>query len=334
MNGFPLFPAQASTIAPEVDHLYYFLIAVSVFFSVLIAGLIVYFSVKYRRRSDSDVPPLVKSPMSLEVVWTVIPLMLTMVMFAWGAKIFFKDFRPPKDALEVFGVGKQWMWKFQHQEGRSEINELHVPTGRAVKVTLGSEDVIHSFFVPAFRVKMDVVPGRYTHAWFQATKPGKYHLFCTQYCGTNHSRMVGWVYVMEPHDYERWLEGQSGPGTASGGPSATGAAATGSGDTPAAKGAALFNSLGCVTCHQPHANGTAPQLAGAYGKPVKLEDGRTVTVDDNYVRESILDPKAKVVAGFVPVMPSFRGRVSEDDLMNLLAYIKSLSKNKISGSNR
>jgi cytochrome c oxidase subunit 2 len=312
MNQVPLFPEQASTIAPAVDNLYFFILGVCVFFAILVFVLVTVFAIKYRRRSESEVPALIEGNNKLELFWTLVPLMIAMVMFFWGAKVFFHGFRPPKNAIDIFCVGKQWMWKFQHEGGRSEINELHIPVGRPVKVTLGSEDVVHSFFVPAFRVKMDVVPGRYTYVWFEATKPGKYHLFCTQYCGTNHSQMIGWVYVQTPLEYEQWL-GQS-----------SSAGSSGQGGTSSSKGAELFNSLGCITCHKPGSKTTAPLLEGLYGHKVALQNGQSVTADDAYIRESILNPTAKVVSGYQPVMPSFRGRVSEEDLMSLLAYIKSL----------
>ena len=211
MGNFQLFPEQASTLAPEVDHLLYFLLAVSVFFTVLIFGAILYFAIRYRRRSNHELPPPVRTGYTLEILWTVIPFGLTMVMFTWGASVFFTASRPPNDALQIYVVGKQWMWKLQHMEGQREINELHVPVGRPVRITMTSEDVIHSFFVPAFRTKQDVVPGRYSTTWFTATKAGKYHLFCAEYCGTNHSGMIGWVYVMEPQDYQTWLSGGSRP---------------------------------------------------------------------------------------------------------------------------
>src|SRR6185369_13291494 len=212
MNSLPLFPEQASTIAPDVDHLLYFLLAVTVFFTLLIFGAIFYFAIRYRRRSEQELPHDIHGGLALEIVWSVIPFGLTMVMFTWGASIFFRESRPPDGALQIYVVGKQWMWKVQHAEGQREINELHVPLGRSVKLTLTSEDVIHSFFVPAFRTKQDAVPGRYSTTWFKPTKAGKYHLFCAEYCGTNHSRMIGWVYVMEPQEYQTWLSGGAAEG--------------------------------------------------------------------------------------------------------------------------
>src|SRR5438105_896218 len=206
-------PPQASNFAPEVDHLYYFMLAVTAFFSVGIFCAIFYFAIKYRRRAPSEIPHHVHTGYALEVVWSVIPFGITMVMFTWGASLFFNMSRPPNDAIQLYAVGKQWMWKIEHMEGRREINELHVPVGRAVRVTLASEDVLHSFFIPAFRTKQDVVPGRYTTTWFTPTKPGKYHLFCAEYCGTKHSGMIGWVYVMEPQAYQTLLSGAAPEGS-------------------------------------------------------------------------------------------------------------------------
>jgi cytochrome c oxidase subunit 2 len=304
----PLFPERASTMAASVDALYTFLIVVSVFFSLLIALSIIFFAIRYRRRSETERPALVSGGMTLEIVWTVIPFLLTMVMFGWGASVFFELNRPPDDAMNIYVVGKQWMWKVQHLGGQREINELHIPIGRSVKLTMTSQDVIHDFFVPAFRTKADVLPGRYTNLWFKPTKPGKYHLFCAEYCGTEHSGMIGWVYVMEPAAYELWLSGGAGEGTL------------------ASNGEKLFQSLACANCHRPDLTGRGPNLVGVFGRPVQLAGGGTVIADENYVRESILNPAAKVVAGYQPVMPTFQGLVTEDELLQLIEYIKSLSK--------
>jgi cytochrome c oxidase subunit 2 len=305
-SNLPLFPEEASTIAQRVDALYYFLLAVSGFFAVLIALLLVYFSFKYRRRSENERPAAIHGSLGLELTWTLIPFFLAMVMFFWGASVYVSLARPPDNALQVFVVGKQWMWKIQHLEGRREINELHVPVGRSVKLTMTSEDVIHSFFVPAFRVKADVIPGRYTTLWFEATKTGTYHLFCAEYCGTEHSGMIGHVVVMEPSEYQTWL---------SGGPPAAALATAGQ---------ALFEQLGCITCHRGEPGARGPNLVGLVGKAVQLQTGQTVVADETYLRESILNPQAKVVAGFQPIMPTFKGLVSEEGLIQLIAYIKSL----------
>ena len=306
MGRFPLFPEQASNFAPEVDHLLYYLLAVSAFFTVAIFAAIFYFSIRYRRRSHDELPGPVHSGMALEIAWSVIPFGLTMVMFAWGANVYFQESRPPDDALNVYVVGKQWMWKLQHMEGQREINELHIPVGRSVKLTMTSEDVIHSFFVPAFRTKADVLPGRYTTTWFRPTKAGKYHLFCAEYCGTKHSGMIGWIYVMEPQDYELWLSG---------------GAATGS---LASNGEKLFQDLACSNCHKADATGRGPSLVGLFGSTVQLAGGGTVKADEAYIRESILNPTARVASGFQPVMPTFQGLVTEEGVLQLVEYIKSL----------
>jgi len=306
MGSLRLFPEQASTIAPEVDHLLYFLLAVAVFFSLAIFCSIFYFAIRYRRRSETELPRVVHGGMALEILWSVIPFGLTMVMFTWGASIYFSESRPPDNAIDVYVVAKQWMWKLEHLEGQREINELHIPLGRAVRLTMTSEDVIHSFFVPAFRTKQDVVPGRYTTTWFTPTKAGKYHLFCAEYCGTNHSRMGGWVYVMEPRDYEAWLSG----GT--------------SGGSLAENGQKLFDELACGNCHKPDGSGRCPSLTGLFGKTVQLAGGATVKADEGYIRESILQPQAKIVAGYGPIMPTFQGLVTEEGVMQLIEYIKSL----------
>jgi cytochrome c oxidase subunit 2 len=304
--GFPLFPEQASTMAARVDALFYFLVAVTVFFAALIFFMIVVFAVKYRRRSEDERPRPIEGNFWLEILWSAIPLGLTMVMFVWGAIIYFDIYNPPNDALEISIVGRQWMWKAQHAEGQREINELHVPVGQAVKLTMTSEDVIHDVFLPAFRIKQDVLPGRYTTLWFQATKAGEYPLFCAQYCGTQHSGMVGRVVVLEPAEFEKWLSGGA------------------TGVSMIDQGASLFKRFGCETCHGAGGTSQGPSLAGLFGKTVKLQEGTTVTADENYIRESILDPRAKIVAGYQPIMPTFKGLVSEEGLLQLIAYIKSL----------
>lgn len=304
--GVPLFPDRASTLAEQVDQLFYFLLGVTVLFSLLIAGLIIFFFIRYRRRSPGAVGGAVHGSIPLEITWSVIPLIIVLVLFGWGAKVFFTISRPPADAVEYYAVGKQWMWKFQHPDGRREINELHVPVGLPIKLTMTSEDVIHSLYVPAFRVKADVLPDRYTTLWFEATRPGRYHLFCAEYCGAEHSVMGGWVYVMKPSDYEAWLAGEgAAPGLTAGGED-------------------LFTQRACNTCHRADTSVRAPLLAGLFGSEVKLKDGRTVLADDNYLRESILNPAAKVVAGYQPIMPTYQGQINEDELIELIAYLKSL----------
>jgi cytochrome c oxidase subunit 2 len=290
-----------------VDHLLYFLLAVAAFFSLAIFCAIFYFAIRYRRRSANELPRPVHGGMALEILWSVIPFGLTMVMFSWGASIYFNESRPPDNALDIYVVGKQWMWKLEHLGGQREINELHIPLGRAVRLTMTSEDAIHSFFVPAFRTKQDAVPGRYTTTWFTPTKVGKYHLFCAEYCGTNHSRMGGWVYVMAPRDYEAWLSGGA------------------SGGSLAENGQKLFDELACGNCHKPDGSGRCPSLTGLFGKTVQLVGGDTVKADDGYIRESILQPQAKIVAGYGPIMPTFQGLVTEEGVMQLIEYIKSLA---------
>jgi cytochrome c oxidase subunit II len=309
---FQLMPEQASTMAPRIDALFWFIVAVCAFFTVLIAILLITFAVRYRRVSEDFFPtPLVGSRI-LEFTWSGIPLCLVMVMFFWGLFLYFDYARTPDNSLDVYVTGKQWMWHLQHPGGQREINTLHVPAGRTVKLIMTSEDVIHDFYVPAFRVKADVLPGKYTYLWFEATKPGTYHLFCAQYCGTDHSRMIGSVVVMKPEDYEEWLAGhyKDGKGQAD--------------RSLALQGRQLFQKLQCVTCHHPEAGNRAPNLVGLYNRQVELETGRFVTADDTYIRESILYPAEKVRAGWRPIMPTFKGQVDENDLIRLVAYVKSL----------
>ena len=307
-TNLPFFPQQASAQAGQVDAVYFFMVAVTAFFSLLIAALIAVFAFKYRRRNDDEIGEAIHGSLALELLWTVIPLGIVMVMFAWGAKVFFDLYRPPAGAMEIFVVGKQWMWKVQHMDGTREINELHVPVGRPVKLIMGSEDVIHSYFIPAFRVKADVIPGRYNTMWFTATRPGRYHLFCAEYCGTKHSGMVGTIIAMDPPEFQVWLGG--GPPAAS----------------PIAAGEKLFQDLVCNTCHMQGAQQRGPVLAGLFGKQVELQGGGTVTVDEAYLRESIVNPQAKIVAGYQPIMPTFQGLVTEEQLLQLIAYVRSLGE--------
>ena len=301
----PLWPDQASTLAGQVDALYIYLLLVSGVMTAIIFLAVAFLAVKYRRQPGREAHPI-EGSMILEVGWSVLPFFVMLTFFVWGAVIYFEERTPPADSTEIYVVAKQWMWKIEHMEGQREINELHVPTGENVKLIMTSQDVIHSFFIPAFRIKQDVLPGRYTTLWFKATRPGHYHLFCAEYCGTNHSTMGGDIVVMEPQEYAQWMAG--GPAL------------------PLQEtGKQLFTQLGCVTCHRSDTQGRGPNLAGIYNKPVLLEDGRTVTADDNYVRESILNPTAKIVSGFKPVMPTFQGIVSDEQLNALVAYVKSLS---------
>ena len=305
---FQFLPPQASTISGEVDALYFFLIGISLVFAGLICLAVVFCAIRYRRRSDDDAPEEIEGSLLLELTWTIIPLLICGVIFAWGTKVFFDSVRPPEteDSIEILVTGKQWMWKLQHPDGTREINELHVPIGRPVKLTMTSEDVIHSFYIPAFRTKMDVVPGVFTSLWFEATKKGTYHLFCAEYCGTKHSEMIGWVHVMDAHEYETWLSGGV------------------DGESAVDGGKRLFSELGCKSCHSGDSGARGPNLEGLYGTEHALESGGNVTVDAKYVRESILSPLAKVSKGYNPVMPTYQGLVDEMGIMRLIAYIQSL----------
>jgi cytochrome c oxidase subunit 2 len=308
LNNFPLWPVQASTMASRVDALYIFLLIVTGMMTLLIFICLTYFAARFRYRPGVRAEQIEGST-PLEVTWSTIPFLIFMVIFVWGAVVYFKERTPPADSTEVYVVAKQWMWKLEHAEGQREINELHVPVGRDVKLIMTSQDVIHSFFIPAFRIKQDVLPGRYTVAWFRATKPGTYHLFCAEYCGTQHSGMVGDIVVQEPAQYETWMNGgTTGPLSAT--------------------GEKIFAELGCSTCHRSDIQGRGPNLHGVFGKPVQLEDGRTVTADENYLRECILEPGAKRVKGFQPIMPTFQGLVTEEQVNALVAYIKSIGAAK------
>jgi cytochrome c oxidase subunit 2 len=304
-QNLPFWPPAASAQAGNIDALYLFLVALSLFMTVAIFLAIFIFAFKYRRRPGHKATQIHGSWI-LETAWSVIPMGIFLVIFAWGAMIYYQAHTPPQDADAVYTVAKQWMWKFQHSTGQMEVDELHVPVGRDVKLIMTSQDVIHSLFVPAFRVKQDVLPGRYTMVWFRATKPGTYHLFCSQYCGTQHSGMIGQVVAMTPSDYQTWLT------------------QGGAWKSLSAQGNTLFQQLGCNTCHQQETQGRGPSLIGVYGHPVQLEDGRIVTADESYIRESILSPSSKVVSGFKPIMPVFQGLLDEEQLNQLVEYVKSL----------
>jgi cytochrome c oxidase subunit 2 len=282
--------------------------------------LIIYFSVRYRSGSKADrkqarTPAAQKKKLWVEIWWTIIPLFISLGLFGWGASLYFTVKVPPKDALQIDVVAKQWMWKFQHPEGQREIDFLHVPIGQAIKLNMTSQDVIHSLFIPAFRIKQDVLPNRYTTAWFKATQPGTYHLFCTQYCGTNHSRMRGAVIVMEPAEYQRWLSGST------------------TNQTLAAAGERVFMQMGCSACHDATSNVRAPLLQGLYGRTVQLYDGRTILADRQYIHDSIMLPQKDIVAGYqtpapgggeLSIMPAYKGVLSEEQVLQLVAYIQSL----------
>jgi len=310
-----MFPEAASTFAWQVDVLYFYLIAVSVAFSIPIVVAIFAFGIKYREREKFATPEEMHGSMVLEVTWSIIPFIVSMTIFLGGAIIYFQQYTPPDDAMQVYVVGKQWMWKMQHETGQREINELHVPMNRRVKLTMTTEDVLHNFDIPAFRTKADVVPGRYTYLWFEATKPGKYHLYCAEYCGLNHSGMIGSVIVMEQRDFDNWLSGNV------------------SGQTPVEAGKDLFeNKLGCASCHSGGQAARGAKLEGIYNTQVALVGGEKVLADDNYIRNSILNPASQVVEGYQPIMPTFKGQVTEEALNSLVAYIKSLSPNAVASA--
>jgi len=305
--GFRLFPDQASTLAPRVDALYGYLLMVTAIFTLLIFLAIVFLALYYRRAAGRHQRGAHHGRLwMLEAAWILVPLVLVMAMFVWGAEVFFDMRTMPADAVELQVVGKQWMWKIQHPQGRSEINELHVPIGRPIVLRMISEDVIHSFYIPAFRVKMDVLPERYSTLWFEATQPGTYYLFCAEYCGTGHAAMSGRVYAMQPAEYAQWLAGSDAK------PVAT-------------AGEELFTRFRCHTCHHQGSQPRCPPLENLYGNPVQLDNGQIVTADEAYLRESILKPTAKVVAGYQPVMPTYESQLTEEQIFQLVDYIKSLS---------
>ncbi len=308
LNASALFPREASTIAPYADALYFFLLFVTVAGLILVGSLIFGFAIRYRKEKH-PVATQVEGSTLLEATWTIIPLALFLICFVWGALLYFRIYNPPTNSMNIYVVGKQWMWKAEHEGGQHEINALHVPVGRPVQLTMISQDVFHSFSVPDFRIKREVIPGRYSTVWFQATTPGSYHIFCTQYCGTNHSQMIGQVTAMTPEDYQKWLQSST------------------SGMSLAQNGERLFASMGCNACHTGVAGNRAPNLAGLYGSKVELSDGSQVLVNDAYLRDSILNPSQQIAAGYAPIMPTFQGQISEDGLIDLVEYIKQLDTN-------
>ncbi len=309
LSGFQLFPTQASTLAPEVDNLYFGVLALTAFVALLVVALVAYFALKYRDHTGDRIGAPVTASVLLELGWSLIPFFIFIGIFVWSSIVFFHIVRAPDQTLEIYSTGKRWMWRFQHVDGQREINELHVPLGRPVRVVFTSEDVLHDLFIPAFRVKADAVPGRYSAIWFTATKTGEYHLFCAEYCGTRHSGMIGTVFVMEPNDYEAWLSG--GGATAGGG-------------SMVQQGQQLFTQLACVTCHLPDGSGRGPSLVGVFGSTVTLDNGTKVVADETYLRESILMSQAKTVAGYQRLMPTFQGLINEEGLASLIEYIKSM----------
>lgn len=311
----PLFPEQASTFAWQVDGLYFYLLAISAFFTIGIVAAIVFFFIKYGEKEKFTNGAEIHGSIALETTWSIIPFIISMTIFLGGAVVYYNQYRVPTDAMEIYVVGKQWMWKIQHGTGQREINDLHVPVGRKIKLTMTTEDVLHDFYIPAFRTKADVIPGRYSTIWFEATKPGKYRIYCAEYCGLNHSGMGGWVYVMEQSDFDNWLSGNV------------------SGQTPVEAGRELFQAkLGCASCHGANGEGgRGPTLQNLIGEQMKMTSGQVMTVDEAYIRESILNPQAQIAAGFQPIMPTFKGQITEEQLNSLIAYIKSL--NGTSGTN-
>jgi len=307
MTRLRFWPDSASSVSGEVNFFFILMVVLCTSVAIAIAAFLIYCAVRYRRKHDDEMGRPVRYVYSVEIAWTVIPFFLFMGMFAWGAKLYFDIERPPDNAITMYATAKQWMWKVQHPEGQREINELHLPVGQPVKLMLISQDVIHSFYVPAFRTKQDVLPGRYTTTWFEATTPGKYHLFCAEYCGAKHSGMIGWIYAMTPRDYQKWL---------------TEGAAEGS---LASQGEKYFHQFGCSNCHHFEGQGRAPNLRDLYGRRVEIAGGGSVVADESYIRESILDPNAKVAYGFQPnVMPNFTGQLDEQQVLALVSYIKAL----------
>ena len=308
MQSVPIWPERASAYAGTLDFLYISLLVIAFLTAGLVIFLLAFFAAKYRHTSNVERgrPPV--KTWRWEVSWTAISLLIFLGLAVWGARLYIRLYDPPADALQIFVVGKQWMWKAQHPGGQREINELHVPVDQDVRLVLASEDVIHSFYVPALRIKHDVVPGRYETLWFRADRPGRYHLFCSEYCGTDHAHMGGWLTVMNQRDFADWLRNQGG------------------GETLAAQGAQLFRQYGCSGCHGQGGTVRAPRLEGLFGSPVPLADGKVVRADEPYIRDEILDPKGQVPAGYQPVMPTFAGQLSEDDLAKLVAYIRSIGR--------
>ncbi|HEY1743615.1 MAG TPA: cytochrome c oxidase subunit II [Granulicella sp.] len=308
LHASALFPAEASTISPYTDELYFFLLLMTIVGLVLVGALVFGFSIRYRR-ARNPVATQIEGSTLLEATWTIIPLAIFLVTFVWGALLYFRIYDPPANAMNIYIVGKQWMWKAEHAGGQHEINALHVPTGRPVQLTMISQDVFHSFSIPDFRVKREVIPGRYTTVWFQATTPGTYHLFCTQYCGTQHSGMIGEVTVLSPDDYQKWTQQST------------------SGMSLAQNGERLFASMGCNACHSGNAAARGPNLAGVYNSKLTLTNGSQVLVNDAYLRDAILSPSQHITAGYSPIMPTYQGQISEDGLIDLVEYIKNLQSN-------
>ena len=314
MQSVPIWPESAGAYAGRVDFLFICLLVIAFLTAGLVIFLLTFFAAKYRHGSSAERSSSTIKTWRWEVGWTTASLLVFVALAIWGASIYLRLYSPPPDALQIFIVGKQWMWKAQHPGGQREINELHVPVGQDIRLVMASQDVIHSFYIPALRIKQDVVPGRYETLWFRADKPGRYHIFCSEYCGTDHAHMGGWLTVMNLREFAGWLRDQGGD------------------ETLASQGAELFRQYGCSGCHEGGGTVRAPQLEGLFGSPVPLSGGKVVIADDRYIRDSILDPNAEVVAGYKPVMPTFAGEVSEDDLAKLVAYIQSIGRSREQGA--
>lgn len=309
-NGSLFFPAQSSTLAPEVDGLFNFILYLSIIFFILVVGGTFYFAWKYRKKGKDDFTQDLSHNNTLEVLWTVIPTILVFIIFVWGFKTYLKMNVPPDNSMEIKVTGQKWFWTFNYPEGATTTNELVVPVHQPVRLLLSSRDVIHSFFVPNFRMKMDVVPNRYTETWFEATEPGEYNLFCTEYCGKGHSEMIGKVKVLSASEYKNWLAS---------------AANAGADMKPEELGAKLYKDKACFTCHTIDGNPlVGPTFKGVFGRTEKLTNGQTIKVDENYIRESVLEPQAKVVDGFQPVMPTYQGVLKDKEIDALIAYFKTL----------
>jgi len=308
LNASALFPREASTIAPWMDELYFFLLAMTVVGIILVGAIVFTFSIRYRK-AVHPVATQIEGSTLLEATWTIIPLAIFLVTFVWGALLYFRIYNPPVNSMNIYIVGKQWMWKAEHPGGQHEINALHVPTGRPIQLTMISQDVFHSFSIPDFRIKREVIPGRYSTMWFEATTPGTYHLFCTQYCGTNHSAMIGEITALTPADYKKWTEEST------------------SGMSLAQNGERLFASMNCNACHSGNAAARGPSLAGVYGSKLTLTNGSQVLVNEAYLRDAILNPSQHITAGYAPIMPTYQGQLSEDGLIDLVEYLKTLNTN-------
>jgi cytochrome c oxidase subunit 2 len=308
--NFPLLPNEDSSYATSVDAIFVSLLLLCSVITLAVFAVIIWFCIRYRKGSTADRThyPSEGQQVGIELTWIVIPLIIFIGLFIWAGNVYYRMFSPPADGLAIYVIGKQWMWKIEHPGGQREINELHIPIDRNIVLTLTSQDVIHDFDVPAFRIKHDVLPGRYIRMWFKATKPGTYHLFCGQYCGDFHSQMIGRVIAMTDVDYEAWLQNAGSQSTP---------------ETLVAEGSRYFHSLGCAGCHEGSPVVHAPSLNGLYGQPVPLQSGQIVVADDDYLRDSILQPSKNVPAGYQPIMPSFQGLLSEEQVIALIAYIKS-----------